>query len=162
LARLPGVLDRVLTDGRVSIRPSSVDDVPALIAGREAEFERFLGPRSPDPRPVACIVANDLQVDAVVGWVDYDHDRYWLEPDEVNVGYNLFAAHRGHGIATTAVHLLLDHLAQDTSWRVATLLIHPENERSLALARRAGFEQCGDLDGNPYWKKRLDERRDGI
>jgi len=119
------VLERVLTNGQVSIRPSSIDDVPALIAGRDAEFERFLGPGSSDPRPVACVVAEDH----VVGWVDYDHDRYWLEPDEVNVGYNLFAAHRGHGIATTAVRLLLDHLAQDTNWRVATLLIHPENER---------------------------------
>jgi hypothetical protein len=117
------VLERVLTDGRVSIRPSSIDDVPALIAGRDAEFERFLGPGSPDPRPVACIVVPDQQVDAV---------------------------------------LLLDHLTQDTNWRVATLLIHPDNDRSLALARRAGFGQCGDLDGNPYWKKRLDERPDGI
>jgi hypothetical protein len=73
------VLERVLTDGQVSIRPSSIDDVPALIAGRDAEFERFL-----------------------------------------------------------------------------------------ALASRAGFDQCGDLDGNPYWKKRLDpplstpERRDRV
>jgi RimJ/RimL family protein N-acetyltransferase len=149
---MPGVLDRVLTDGRVSIRPSSIDDVPALIEGRDAEFERFLGPGSSDPHPVACIVIDDV----VAGWVDYDHDRNWLEPDEVNVGYHLFAAHRGHGFATTAVHLLLEHVAQDTDWRVATLLIHPENERSLALARRAGFEQFGELDGNPYWKRRLD------
>jgi RimJ/RimL family protein N-acetyltransferase len=42
------------------------------------------------------------------------------------------------------------------------LLIHPENKRSLALAHRAGFKEFGDLDGNPYWKKRLDERPDGI
>jgi hypothetical protein len=95
------VLDRVLTDGGVSIRPSWIDDVPTLIAGRDAEFERFLGPGSPDPRPVACIVVADQQVDAVVGWIDYDHDRYWLE-------------------------------------------------------------RCGDLDGNSYWKKRLDERPDWI
>lgn len=89
----------------------------------------------------------------MVGWVDYDHDRSWLEPGEVNVGYNVFAPFRGNGYATRAVRLLMQHLATDTEWRVATLLIHPENDRSLALARRAGFEPCGDIDGERYWKQ---------
>jgi len=103
----------------------------------------------PDPNPVACIVVGET----VVGWVDYDHDRTWLDADEVNVGYNVFAAHRGQGHATRAVRLLLQHLAEDTDWRAATLLIHPDNERSLALARRAGFEEAGRVDGDRYWKR---------
>jgi RimJ/RimL family protein N-acetyltransferase len=93
--------------------------------------------------------------DVVVGWVDYDHDRPWLESDEVNVGYNVFRPFRGNGYATRAVRLLMRHLALDTEWQVATLLIHPDNERSLALARRAGFEPVGELDGNPYWRQRV-------
>ena len=72
---------------------------------------------------------------------------------EVNIGYNVFSAFRGRGYATRAVLLLLHHLAVDTDWSVATLLIHPENTRSLALARRAGFDHVDDLDGNPYWKR---------
>lgn len=143
------MLARSISDGVVTIRPSTVDDVATLVAGRDAEFVRFLGEGSPDPAPTACIVVDG----AVVGWVDHDHDRSWLLPHEVNVGYHLFAEHRGLGHATRAVLLLLEHLDHDTDWTVATLLIHPENARSLALARRAGFTQVGDLDGNPYWKR---------
>lgn len=138
-----------LSDGVVTIRPPTPADVPLLVAGRDEEFRRFLGEGAPNPDPVACIVAGG----AVVGWVDYDHDRAWLGPGEVNVGYNLFAAHRGRGYATRAVRLLLRHLAEDTACRVATLRIHPGNERSLGLARRAGFEPAGDIDGETFWKR---------
>ena len=43
------------------------------------------------------------------------------------------------------------HLAADTQWHTASLSIDATNERSLAVASRAGFERVGDLDGNPYW-----------
>jgi RimJ/RimL family protein N-acetyltransferase len=143
---------RSLTDGVATIRPATPADVGVLVAGRDAEFHRFLGDGDPEPHPVACIVVDGI----VVGWVDHDHDRSWLEADEVNLGYNVFPSFRGHGYATRAVRLLVRHLAADTDWRVATLLIHPDNHRSLALARRAGFERVADLDGNPYWKQRVD------
>jgi RimJ/RimL family protein N-acetyltransferase len=144
-------LRRNLSDGVVSIRPSTPDDVAVLVEGRDGEFHRFLGDGEPEPRPVACIVLDGV----VVGWVDFDHDRPWLEADEVNVGYNVFGPFRGNGYATRAVRLLMRHLAIDTEWQVATLLIDPANARSLALARRVGFERVGDLDGNPYWKQRV-------
>jgi RimJ/RimL family protein N-acetyltransferase len=145
------VFSRILSDGVVAIRPGSPSDVARLIEGRDEEFHRFLGPGDAEPRPAACIVIDDL----VVGWVDYDDERPWLEADEVNVGYNVFQPFRGNGYATRAVRLLMRHLAIDTEWQVATLLIAPDNARSLALARRAGFEPAGDLDGNPYWKQRV-------
>ena len=50
---------------------------------------------------------------------------------------------------------MLQHLAQDTPYETATLLIDPANERSLALARRARFDAHGELDGNHYWKRRV-------
>ena len=145
------ILPRVLSDGIVTVRPSTSADVTALVAGRDEVFHRFLGDGDPDPRPTGCIVVGHL----VVGWVDYDHDRSWLDAHEVNVGYNVFEPFRGNGYATRAVRLLMRHLAADTDWLVATLLIHPENERSLALARRAGFDRVDDLDGNPYWKQHV-------
>ena len=73
----------------------------------------------------------------------------------MNVGYSLFAAARGKGYASRAVELLLDHLARDTEHSVATLLIHPENARSLAVARRLGFEQRGEVNGEPFFARDL-------
>ena len=137
------------SDGPVRLRVATAADRAVLIAGRDEVFHRFMGEGDPDPRPVACIVVDGT----VVGWVDYDHDRPWLGADEVNIGYNVFPAYRGNGYATRAVKLLLRHLATDTDWQVATLLIHPDNARSLALAHRAGFERVDDLDGIPYWKQ---------
>ena len=140
-----------MTDGVVIIRAPEPGDAAVLVAGRDSVFHRFLGPGADEPSPTACIVVDD----AIVGWVDFDIDRSWLEPGEVNVGYNVFASHRGKGYASRAVQLLLQHLALDTDHRVATLLIDPENEKSLALAARNGFAAHGDLDGNPYFKKAL-------
>lgn len=138
-----------MTDGVVTIRPPRDGDRERLIAGRDVEFRRFLGEGSDDPAPTGCIVVDDV----VVGWVDFDTDRTWLERGEVNLGYNVFEVHRGNGYGTRAVELLLQHLARTGAASVATLLIHPDNSRSLALAERAGFHLHGDLDGNPYWKR---------
>jgi len=137
------------TDGVVTLRASTPDDASALVAGRDDEFQRWLGPANDEPTPIACIVVDG----ELVGWVDYDVDRSWLEPGEVNIGYYLFAPHRGRGYATRALELLLVHLGSNTDHHTATLLIAPDNERSLAVARRARFRQVGDLDGNPYFAR---------
>lgn len=139
---------RSITDGVVTIRRPIEGDAERLIAGRDEEFHRFLGDGSEDPAPTGCIVVSG----EVVGWVDFDAEREWLEPGEVNLGYNVFAGHRGRGHGTRAVKLLLHHLALSGAASTATLLIHSENRRSLALAERAGFTPHGDLDGHPYWK----------
>jgi RimJ/RimL family protein N-acetyltransferase len=95
--------------------------------------------------------------DELVGWVDYDRDddHHWLGPGEVNVGYSLFPAARGKGYASRAVELLLEHLSLDTEHTVATLLIHPKNVRSLAVARRLGFVQRGQVNGEPFFTRSL-------
>jgi RimJ/RimL family protein N-acetyltransferase len=74
----------------------------------------------------------------VVGWVDYDTGPEWLKPREVNVGYNIFAAHRRRGYATRAVKLLLRHVAESTESERAYLDIDAENAGSLRVARAVG------------------------
>jgi RimJ/RimL family protein N-acetyltransferase len=117
-----------------------------LVAGRDAEFHRWLGPGADDPRPTACIVVHD----EIVGWIDYDSERDWLQPGAVNIGYFLFAAARGKGYATRAVTLLLEHLAEQPDIDTATVLVDPENLPSLAVAERAGFTLQGTVAGSVY------------
>jgi RimJ/RimL family protein N-acetyltransferase len=67
----------------------------------------------------------------------------------------VFAVHRGKGHASHALQLLMHHLAISGEYDTATLLIHPENEQSLALAARTGFAAHGDLASNLYFKRPL-------
>lgn len=137
------------TDGVVTLRPPQDGDRQFLVAGRDEEFFRWLGPGSEAPSPTACIWVGD----ELVGWVDYDLEREWLQAGEVNVGYYLFAAARGKGYASRAVELLLVHLRCHTKHSVATLVIHPANGRSLALARRLGFAKRGKLEKGLFFAR---------
>lgn len=137
-----------VTDGVVTLRAANPADISTLLAGRDAEWERWLGPGETEPRPTACIVVRG----EVVGWVDYDTDHEWLEPDEVNLGYSVFAPHRRRGYAHRAVLLLAAWLAHNTDAQRASLLIDDENAASLGVARAVGatvIARCADAQGRP-------------
>ncbi len=136
-----------ITDGVVTLRAVHPGDGAVLVAGRDEVANRFLGEGDPDPQPLAVVEVGGQ----VVGWVDID-DRAWLEPHECNVGYLVLAEQRGQGYASRSVQLLLHHLALEGRYSVATLLIHPDNTRSIALAERLGFPRVPDLDGNSFFK----------
>jgi RimJ/RimL family protein N-acetyltransferase len=142
------------TDGVVTLEPPRPGDAQLLVAGRDDEFFKWLGPGSETPSPVACIWVDD----ELVGWVDYDVEHDWLEPGEVNVGYYLFPAARGKGYASRAVELLLRHLSGETEHSTATLVIQRENVRSLRLARRLGFVQNGEVERGLFFARDVEWR----
>jgi RimJ/RimL family protein N-acetyltransferase len=131
---------RPMTDGVVTIRPPEAGDSGRFIAGRDEEWRRWLGPGDDDPRPTACIVVAG----EVVGWVDFDPNHERVQSGEVNVGYNVFAPHRGNGYASRAVELLIRYLDECTAFHTATLSIDSGNTGSLAVAARTGFVLSGD------------------
>ena len=143
-------LDREPTDGVVILRRPAPSDRKVLIDARDAESRRFLGEGSPDPQPSAVIMDPDRRV---VGWIDQDSERAWLGPGEVNVGYSTFPEHRGRGVAQRALALLLAVLADDDHCTTATVLIDPANHPSIAVARHAGFEPAGDIDGQLFFRR---------
>jgi hypothetical protein len=86
--------------------------VPLIIAARDEEFRKWLGPGSYNPSPTACILVADV----VVGWVDFDHDpgHDWLAPEEVNIGYFVFAKAPKKGYAARAVDGLPKRVTMET------------------------------------------------
>lgn len=140
------------TDGTVSLRPSAANDRPTLIAGRDGEFQRFLGQGSPEPDPTAIVLNTAGEI---AGWVDCDTDRPWLQSGEANIGYNILPEQRGRGFAKRALALLMTFLAENSELTTATLLIDPANAPSLAVAQQTGFVQHGDIDGQMLFKRDL-------
>jgi RimJ/RimL family protein N-acetyltransferase len=145
------------TDGVVTIRQPHPGDAEVLIAGRDPEWERWLGPGDDDPHPTAVIVTDV----GIVGWVDAATGPDWLGPDELNVGYNVLAPHRRRGYATRAVLLLTRWVSQNHQTKRLYLAVDAENAASLGVARAVGavlLDQYLNETGRPQLRFVIDLR----
>lgn len=141
-----------IRDDDLTLRSFHPDDEAALLAGRDDEWRRWLGPGDDHPAPTACIEIDD----AVVGWVDSDPTATDVGAGETNVGYHVFAGHRGRGVATRALSLLLRRLADEGDLHTACLEIQPANIASIRVAEKAGFVRSGDGPGGHRYRRAID------
>jgi len=173
-----------LSDGVVVLRPWSIDDAPFMAAATNDEaIRRYNGNLDRLGHPAPALSVADAQavieqfgsnwrtfagggtpagvafaiVDATTGalagccgvddWSNADVAQfgYWLAPDA-----------RGHGLATRAAILMTRWLFDLGAARVL-LTIVSGNDRSEAVARRAGFVHEGTMRSHGVW---LGERCD--
>jgi [ribosomal protein S5]-alanine N-acetyltransferase len=65
-------------------------------------------------------------------------------PDAVEFGYTILPAWRRRGYATQAATMLMDLAEEWAGVRHFVLSVSPENEPSLAIVRKFGFERTGE------------------
>ena len=73
--------------------------------------------------------------DACLGMIGCLCPEGWLEPE---IGWFVFEAAEGRGIACEATRAARAHAYASLGWRTAVSYIHPENTRSIRLAERLG------------------------
>jgi RimJ/RimL family protein N-acetyltransferase len=142
----------VLTDGVVTLREADERDLDAIQVGiHDPDVVRWIGPphgtaadtlalnrrRADAGSPTLCICEGGS--DACLGLVWLNRDD--ADPASGAIGYMLLPAARGHGLATRAVMLLADWARQSGGVRSLRLVAAAANERSRAVAERAGFRE---------------------
>ena len=145
--------DLELTDGVVTLRRWSLDDVDALTRiWQDPELQRRFGVDPPvttesitayvdgvgtrwrdgKQLSLAIVVGDD-----VVGGCDLDD----LDTDEPDLGYWVAAEHRQRGYPTRAGELLLTWAAVNLDADRVVLMVEPDNAASLAVAARLRFHR---------------------
>jgi len=75
----------------------------------------------------------------IVGHIEFFPTLKYL--DELELSYQIYGSrNRGKGVATEAVQLLTRYLFERTRKNRIRLMIHPENQSSVRVAEKAGYQ----------------------
>ncbi|MEP7359831.1 MAG: GNAT family protein [Anaerolineales bacterium] len=75
--------------------------------------------------------------------------------DEYELSYQIYTLqHRGQGLATEAINLLVRYLFETKQVNRIRLVIHPDNRASRRLAEKCGFQHEGTARGAWYHRGR--------
>jgi RimJ/RimL family protein N-acetyltransferase len=89
--------------------------------------------------------------DEILGHIEFFKTVNYL--DEYELSYHLYSSeHRGKGITTEAVNLLVRYLFETKQVNRIRLVIHPDNLASRRLAEKCGFKHEGTARGAWYNK----------
>ena len=154
-----------LTDGVIRLRPFTRDDVDAHLAGDDEEQINWLNSGHPSTRqsvtdwiarnqhswehggPVYNFGIFEIETATLVGMVEANADSQQLRgvnQGEANISYSLYPAGRGRGLASRAVGLVMRFLAAN-GFSAGIIRAEEANIRSVAVARRCGFEATGEV-----------------
>jgi RimJ/RimL family protein N-acetyltransferase len=162
-------LNRIVSE-RLELVSMSGEFVDALLAGRRREAESILALKLPKDWPdnhdrgFLDLRLRELRDRPEAEyWLVYalvlpDRDRPMVghagfhgppgrnalnAPDAVELGYTIFPPYRRRGLAGEAVRALIDWAAAEQDIRHFVASIGPQNEPSLAIVRRLGFQETG-------------------
>ncbi|MEV0292273.1 GNAT family N-acetyltransferase [Nocardia sp. NPDC050710] len=144
--------DVLLSDGVISLRPITVADAQAHLAGEDSELVRWSGggastlegviadfERGADEAHTRTFAIVELADDTMVGGLGVQTKRPYLAAGQASLVYGLYPEWRGRGLATRAVVLGCRFLARTGLAEEAVLRINPANTASVFVAHRAGF-----------------------
>jgi RimJ/RimL family protein N-acetyltransferase len=159
----------VCTDDVISLREWVAEDAAFLQdASRDAAIQRYSLSRSEpftaqeavdacelmglaheaEARPVGPLVIMDAETGAALGQCGIDG---WSAAHVAQIGYWLAPVARGRGVATRAVVVLTDWLFTLGASSVF-LTVVADNECSLRVAQRAGFQPTGPTGKQSAWQ----------
>lgn len=167
-----------LGDGTVVLRPLTMDDAAAHLAGEDSEFSTWLSggvsteetvrrhmERSQvlwrDGGPIFAFAICHAGSNTPLGTLDVQLEQPGFAPGQANLAFGLYPAARGHGLATRAVDLAMEFLRRHTDATSALIRALPGNPRSATVALRAGFTlvcAAGDSPDGHAWHHREVER----
>jgi RimJ/RimL family protein N-acetyltransferase len=148
-----------LTDGVIVIRPMTLDDAAAHLAGEDEIMQRFLSGGVSTMDTVTAFIEQSLEewrnggpdlmfgvrdatTDELIGTVESNV----LSDTRVgvrNVTYGLHPRARGRGYATRAVRLVVQWMTDEGLADIAVIQCDPQNPASRFVAERAGFHYVG-------------------
>jgi RimJ/RimL family protein N-acetyltransferase len=154
--------DPPLSDGVVTLRPFSEDDIPAIVVAlKDPEISRWTATipypyeehharefiSTHDEMRASGSGANFLIVDAtdarLLGAVGMEVEGHGGSGADAEVGYWVAKPERGRGVATRAVELIVGWMRRDLGMGEIALSTFPGNVASERVAAKSGFVPVG-------------------
>ena len=117
------------------------EDPPATLADLRRRHERLIaGPGPSSPERWFNGVMRETRRNRAIGLLQA---TVQVSDRTASVAYVLLPEHQGKGLARQGVERMMDELAATARVETFVAEIDSRNERSLALAKRLGFERVG-------------------
>lgn len=145
----------LVSDGVIALRPITVTDVPAHLAGADSALIRLwpeLGAEESATEhfadsaaawaadgPDRLFAVTELPAAELIGLLDIRLARPYLAKGQASIEYGVYPERRGFGLATRAVILGCRYLAALGTVEEAVIRVDPGHTPSVAVARRARF-----------------------